>query len=129
LESTSALLLRHKKILFAYVYGSFLEDGPFRDVDLAIYMDGKILGPAFFCEDAVAQELVKVLCPVFPVDVRLLNGAPLAFQFNVLKGRLLFARDENQWVEFVSYVVSRYLDMKPLLDYYFVEAFRRGSGS
>jgi uncharacterized protein len=39
LTGISRILVRHSEILFAYAYGSFLEDIPFRDLDVAVYLD------------------------------------------------------------------------------------------
>ncbi|HII67643.1 MAG TPA: nucleotidyltransferase domain-containing protein, partial [Thermococcaceae archaeon] len=33
-------LINRKEVLFAYIHGSFIENRPFRDIDVAIYVDG-----------------------------------------------------------------------------------------
>lgn len=113
--------------MFAYVYGSFLEDRPFRDVDVAVYLEG-IAEPkmSLFAMD-LARELEKSLSLVLsgaetdrggdrspPVDVRVLNQAPLGFRYHVFRGRLLFSRDEALRTHVVERTVSHYLDLKPL---------------
>lgn len=48
------------------------------------------------------------------VDVVILNGAPVALAYRVLRdGRLLFSRDERARIEHRVRTVDRYLDMEP----------------
>ncbi|MGQ9631102.1 MAG: nucleotidyltransferase domain-containing protein [bacterium] len=53
------------------------------------------------------------------VDVRIINEAPLAFQYHVIKtGKLIFCRDDKRRGRFEVRVMSEYFDFKPILDYY-----------
>lgn len=123
-------LVDREGILFAYVYGSFGEDLPFHDIDVGIYLtrvwdredawlDIELAGEL---ELVVSQAQVvyqsgipkEVRKPRIPVDVRVLNGAPVAFSYHVLRGQLLFSRDEAVRVPWVAQIFSRYLDLKPL---------------
>jgi len=45
-----------------------------------------------------------------PVDVRVLNGAPVGFQHAVLRGEGLVARDEARLGNFVEHVAGQYMD-------------------
>ena len=48
-----------------------------------------------------------------PVDVQVLNMAPLPFKFHVLtEGRLLYSRDDVFRVQLVDGVIRNYLDLK-----------------
>lgn len=38
LDSLAASLAGREEIVFAYVHGSFLEDGPFRDLDIGVHV-------------------------------------------------------------------------------------------
>lgn len=105
-----------QEVVFAYVYGSFLEDRPFHDIDIGVYFQEYIaqvaklsIDLAFELEDALMRSLCR-----FPVDVRVLNGAPVSFCYHVLRGRLLFCRDEEMRVRWAERIISRYLDLKPL---------------
>lgn len=58
-----------------------------------------------------------------PVQVTLLNGAPLTLQFRVVRdGRLLYQRVEGIWFMFVEQVLTRYPDWRLYLDHYLSES-------
>jgi predicted nucleotidyltransferase len=105
-------------VAFAYVYGSLLEDRPFHDVDVAVYLDmvdeqgmGRFaLKLAVDLEKSLFERCNRTL----PVDVRVLNQAPLGFRYHVFRGKLLFSRDEALRVQEVARTVGRYLDLEPL---------------
>jgi len=126
LQCLSVLLEAHDEILFAYAHGSFIEEGPFRDLDVAVYMKPEVLPPSkFFYEDHLAREIANSLNPPFPIDIRLLNGTPISFQYHVFQGYLLLDREPDQRLDLVTYVIARYLDMKPILRHYLKEAHSR----
>jgi len=107
-------------VAFAYVHGSFLTERPFRDVDVGVGLaPGDEAGwerqirLAETLEEAIASSPAPG--PALPVDVRVLNRAPLGFCYQVLlRGELVFSRDEALRVRWVARVVGRYLDLKPL---------------
>ncbi len=103
-------------VRFAYLYGSFLEDRPFHDVDVAVYLecDGDFSDRTLELAGAAERALREAGYPL-PVDVRALNTAPLGFRYHVFRGRLLMSRDEDLRVREVVWTLTRYLDMKPLL--------------
>ena len=112
-----------KEILFAYIYGSFLEEGYFRDIDIAVYV-GDIKGKTdFVYEENLEKDLKKSLSVNIPIDVRVINKSPISFKYHVLKGRLIVNHNEDKRVDFTVHTVSRYLDLEPMLSYYQKEAF------
>jgi hypothetical protein len=125
IEVLESLLAGREEILFAYAHGSFLEEGPFRDLDVAVFVkSGEIYqGFRFTYEDGLSQEIVQRAGFHFPVDIRLLNGAPISFQYHVFRGRLLLDRDPSSRIEVVSNAIARYLDLKPVLRHHLREAF------
>lgn len=113
-----------REVSFAYAYGSFVNGGPFRDLDVAIYVQPADLPPSKFrLEDKIARELGTKLNLAFPLDVRILNGTSIAFQYHVIQGRLLVERAEDYRIRIVSHIIARYLDIKPVLDHHTKEAF------
>ncbi|MDD9979875.1 MAG: nucleotidyltransferase domain-containing protein [Gammaproteobacteria bacterium] len=108
-------------LVYAYLHGSFLTDGDFHDVDVGVHFGT----PA-------DQRLTRVLNLAarltreagFPVDVRALDDAPLAFRFQVFRtGRLLLTRDEERLADCMERTIREYLDIEPLLRQATVEAF------
>ena len=116
-----SLLQGQDAIQFAYLYGSLLDDLPCHDIDIGVYVQG-ISGAdiAFFALRLGEQFSHEVGCPV---DVRVLNDAPVPFLFNVLKGKLLTERNHELHAKIFEKTVSRYLDMQPLLLQAMREAF------
>lgn len=116
-----SLIKGQDAIHFAYLYGSLLDDLPCHDIDIGIYIQG-ISGVdiAFYALRLGEQFSHNVGCPV---DVRVLNDAPVPFLFNVLKGKLLTERNSELHAQIFEKTVSRYLDMQPLLLRAMREAF------
>jgi len=108
-------LLKKKEILFAYLHGSFIGDGPFRDIDVAVYVNRP---PEKFYEEMLEEELSRLVG--FPVDVRILNNAPVVFRFRVIGGELLFSKDENVRCRFEEMTMAEYHDYS-----YYLELYRR----
>lgn len=109
------------EISFAYIYGSFVENIPFHDIDLGIYVaeiDKKSATPyALELANFISNELN------ITTDVYILNYAPFLFMYHVIKGRLIFERDEDLRVSIVENTIRRYLDIKPVIRRSIKEAF------
>jgi len=98
-------------VSFAYLHGGFVERRFFRDVDVAVWL-----------EDPGDRRLVEVDLPArleaelgIPIDVRVLNEAPLPFRHHVFsRGVLLFSRDETLRVRLLDETLRMYFDLKLL---------------
>ena len=113
ISALTSLLQRHAAIQFAYLYGSFLADMPCHDIDIGVYLDGLApLDMGLFAVELSAQLGSQAKCPV---DVRILNNAPLPFIYQVLRGKLLLENNPDLHGRIFEHTVSRYLDLKPLL--------------
>ncbi|MDY0038987.1 MAG: nucleotidyltransferase domain-containing protein [Desulforhabdus sp.] len=124
LNALPAILEGFREIAFAYAYGSFIEEASFRDLDIALYLYPENLPHSKFgFEDKVAQQITNELNPTFPLDVRILNGASIAFQYNAIRGRLLMERAAEYRIRMVRWIIARYLDIKPVLNQHTREAF------
>ncbi len=111
----------------AYVHGSFVRDEPFHDIDLALYYDPPPQGSILEKELDLEVKLWEALCRSgfnIPVDVRILNAAPLSFRFVAINtGEILLVRDDDKRVEFETTTWSRYFDFAPIRDEYFREVW------
>jgi len=108
LEDLRGRLEDYEDIVFAYVHGSFLR-GRFRDVDVAIWIKGD---RAFYYTVEVSAELSRK----FPIDLHVLNEAPIPFQYHVFTGgRLLFSKDERMRSEVMDRALKIYLDFREFL--------------
>ncbi|MEW6399037.1 MAG: nucleotidyltransferase domain-containing protein [Bacillota bacterium] len=109
-------LARRPEVLFAYLFGSFAERLPFRDIDIAVWID-----PAVGPEDLEYRPwryeatLEAGLTPLvgIPVDVTLLSPAPIPLRYHATRGELLFSRDETKRCTFLEETWRDYFDMEP----------------
>ncbi len=117
------LLEPREEIVFAYLHGSFAEGLPCNDIDLAVYVDKARVEDAFDYEMGLSVELTRALR--FPVDVHVLNDAPLGFQHSVLQGEAILVRDEEFLADFIERVAREYMDFAYLGRMYLEELLRK----
>jgi len=121
IEKIRDALAPHMEVNFALLHGSFLTDRPFRDIDLAVYVipafEGLRRGQYEIDLSTDLAELVR-----FPVDVRVLNDAPLAFRYHALTGTVLLIRDEELLDEFRARTWDDYFDFAPFARRFLREA-------
>ncbi|HAR46353.1 MAG: hypothetical protein A2X56_03135 [Nitrospirae bacterium GWC2_57_13] len=120
-KSISFVLQARPEIAFAYVFGSFTDDLPIHDVDVGVYLSDARKSPALLYALDLSDNLSRQVH--IPVEVTVLNGAPSSFLYHVIKGRLLFIRDEEVYTQVVEDTVRRYLDIRPILRRSTKEAF------
>lgn len=109
----AAELASDRSVTFAYLYGSFVESRPFHDIDVGVYLGTISADRVTVTALNLAQRLSDQAR--MPVDVRILNVAPVSFLYHVLRGQLLYCRDDAVLTEVMERTVSRYLDMAPLV--------------
>lgn len=113
---TSAIkvkLEKQREIIFAYIFGSFIDPEMqfFRDIDIGIYVDTDSLQQEQFINYALSLSLeLESLLKKYPVDVIIINDAPLNLKFRITQGELLFTRDERLWTDFSTKTWSLYHD-------------------
>lgn len=114
LGSIRDYLLQRPEVIFAYVHGSFIEERPFHDIDVALYFT-----------ESIPQERRLELCLQlsvdlsgivrFEVDAHALNDAPLGLRYHATRGKVLMSRDDNLRHDFEEYVWIRYFDFEPIM--------------
>jgi hypothetical protein len=103
-QRVRSILVSSEDIIFVYIYGSFARGEAVRDLDVALYTteDKEFL----FAID-VAALLRKDTG--FEVDVTVMNHAPVALQFAILRdGLLLFSKDEALRMALIERVSRQY---------------------
>jgi uncharacterized protein len=102
------LLAFREEVLFAYLHGSFVNGPRFRDIDVAIYLDhGRWTRRASVqYQTSLARDLSRALR--LPVDVTVLNVAPLGLRHNAVSGRILLCREEGTRAHFADGVCRHY---------------------
>jgi len=124
-EEIKAFLRGQPDISFAYLHGSFLKAERFRDIDVAVFLKNPASSP-LPAEIRLETELGKVI-KKFPVEVRVLNHAPLSFRYNVIKdGYAIVVVDDALRCEFVETTLRDYFDFAPFRKEYLKEALSSG---
>ncbi len=115
------VLARDERIVFAYAYGSFVREEPFRDVDIAIYIKNPKENPFIITSDiktelsrASKKENLNLIADQF--DVRIINDAPFTFLKRIFKeGILLLDLAPDLRTDVVEYVSLKYRECAGLL--------------
>jgi len=89
---------------------------PLSDVDVALLLDGRPADARLFDARLEVMGALMSILHTAEVDVVMLNQAPPALRFRVVRdGILLYCRERHMLIEFVSRTVVDYLDFKPVL--------------
>jgi len=94
------------QICFAFLHGSarngrVKEDS---DIDIALFIDGK---PTLGLYEKVSA-LVATAASGARCDIGILNNAEPVYRFEALKGKLLFFRNQEQYLNFFSLTCREY---------------------
>jgi predicted nucleotidyltransferase len=135
-------LAGYGNITFSYIFGSFvksqkkassLNKNVFNDIDIAVYITASGISDDnnYFSfeageditQDSLSQELKMEIeleeILHIPVDVRVINAAPLAFQYNVIKnGIVIIDKDKNLRADFEGLVFKKYFEYAHLRNEY-----------
>ena len=125
-DSVKRALDKRLEISFAYLHGSFAKDGDFRDIDVAIYLKDVPASPLEY-EIALETEIMRAVAG-YPIDVRVLNNAPLSFRYHVIKeGLPLIVRNDDTRSDFQEATLAQYFDFAPFRALYLKEALGIGA--
>ena len=100
-------------LAFAYLYGSAIEQQTVHDIDIGLYYESTDSLPTSDRMLTLANQLSSALH--IPVDIRILNHAPLTFLFHVLQGQLVTDQHPDLHATILEQTGREYLDIAPLL--------------
>ena len=121
LRRLTAALEGEPDVEFAWLHGSFPSGGGFHDVDVGVHLNA---APDVRFRRGLDLAVRLDRDTGFPVDVRVLNDAPVPFLFHVFRaGRLLLSRNDELLADLMERTVREYLDMEPLLRRATIEAY------
>jgi uncharacterized protein len=127
LERMVSLPLRDLKTYFAsqtnvalaYLFGSHArgQSTPLSDIDVAVLLTPDVPTDHYFDERLRIMGDLMDLLNFNEVDVAILNQAPLALAYRVLRdGVLLHSVNQDVRVQYTARIVSLYLDFKPVIE-------------
>lgn len=116
-----AVLESEPALEFAWLHGSFLAADRFRDIDIGVHLSA----PVEVRSQRGLELSVRLDQEIgFPIDVRVLNDAPVTFLFHVFReGCLLLSRNDERLADLMERTVREYLDAAPLLRQATIEAY------
>lgn len=109
------VLAARPEVLVAFLFGSFLGEPRFHDVDLGIVVDPKLVpntAALDFASDLANELEWKTR---LPIDLNVLNEAPIALRYNASRGELLLSKDDGVQGQFLEQAWREYLDFEPFL--------------
>lgn len=108
-KPASALEAEVPQVVFAYLHGSAVSGvvSAHSDLDVALFVDPAGMD-ALSKIHAAVDRVAEAIVPGVRCDIGVLNGTEPVFRFEVLKGRLLFCRDQEQWLRFYSLTCREY---------------------
>lgn len=109
------ILKTRTEIRFAFLHGSFLEMRSFHDVDVAVYLYNEEI-PEDLLEYELSLSSILEGSIRMPMDVKILNFAPIAFRYEVTRGEVIFSRDEEARFGFIENTWNEYLDYRPVAE-------------
>jgi predicted nucleotidyltransferase len=113
IETLRPQLEKEHGLAFTYLYGSALEQQTVHDIDIGLYYESTDSLPTSDQMLTLAHQLSSAL--YIPVDVRVLNYAPLSFLFHALHGQLLTCQHPDLLATILEQTGREYLDLAPFL--------------
>jgi predicted nucleotidyltransferase len=107
------------EVLVAYLFGSNARGSatPLSDVDIAVLVLQTLSREEVFDRRLAWIDEVQGVLHREAIDVVVLNEAPLALRYRVLRdGMVLACRDEQVRILYQADTISRYLDFKPVIE-------------
>ncbi len=124
-SSIKEVLQKREEVLFVYLFGSFIEGGDFRDIDVGVYLMPesfeKLESSLDYTLD-LAKEMGDITKEGIPFEARILNEAPLDLLNRVLSsGKLILCRDEEFLADLIEETSLRYMQYRPYAEQYIKE--------
>lgn len=116
---SSHFFQQYDEIFAVYIFGSFISERHFSDIDIGIITAMDLSKPLDF-ELKLENRLEKLI--KYPVDVRILNRAPISFSQNVFRtGRVIIDKNPNMRADFEGRILKQYFDFSPFQQRYLQE--------
>src|SRR3972149_3589228 len=111
INKISRIFCTKKDIVFAYIFGSFISKDEFKDIDIGVYIDN--IETATILNYEMKLELESEDIIGIPVDIRIINNAPISFVYNILKDKIVMI-DNNIDLrsDFEGLVYKKYFDFQ-----------------
>lgn len=110
----SEVLNSEERVIFAYLYGSFVKEDLFRDIEIFVFIASNV--DAFTFPIGLKEKLIDALIQAGihyfssgDLDVNVLNYAPYDFAIDVLSdGLLLVDKNPDFRTDYIEYISDQY---------------------
>ena len=114
------LVQNQDEIIFAYIFGSFIEEENFHDIDVAIYInENKTSSKSTFYEIELSNQIENITS--IPIDIIRLNSALDAIVYRASKGLLIKNTNDNLRVNYITTCWKKYWDYQKIIQEYMSE--------
>jgi len=108
-----ALLSARNDLVGAYLLGSFTGAETFSDIDIGVLLSNPVTPAEALRLEMALEESISSEIRI-PVDVRILNGAPVPFAYQAIRNSILILdKKPRQRAEFECRIFNRYFDFQP----------------
>ena len=115
-------LSEREEVIAGYIFGSFLQCEIYEDIDIGILLIESFKPHHLYeikIQKEIEEEIKKKFNEYVQIHITILNHQDLRFLYSILgNSRLIFCRDNIKRAKFESKIITRYLDLKPLYEYY-----------
>lgn len=121
------VLEAEKDVEFGYIFGSFVNEKEFNDIDIGVYIRGKdvnVFEISFNLKEKVfkALEREKILIPADKIDISIINCADLILLRNIFeKGMLIVDKNPEFRKDFIEKVSLKLRECEGLFLEYIIK--------
>lgn len=111
-----------KEVIAVYIFGSFLNFERYEDIDIGLLLDESFTSHHLYevrLQKKVEEKIFNTFDEYITIHITLLNHQELRFLYSILgKSKLIYCKNTIKRAKFESKVITHYLDIKPLYEYY-----------
>ena len=113
--------LKELGVSIIYLFGSRAggTSTPMSDMDIGVVLKGEM---TLYDSRTLYNDLYDLLSGLYPLvelDIVFLQSAPLTLQYHAIReGKVLYEENPQLTADYEAYVISMYLDFKPVLEYF-----------
>ncbi len=105
-------VMKDKEILAAILFGSFPQEG-FSDIDVCI-----VLYPGKYENLYLSEKKLELMMVLPHFDIQIFQQLPMYIRTRVLKGKVIFCRDEKMLYEVAIQTIKEFEDYRKIYDEY-----------
>ena len=128
IEKFGKIFSEYTRVKLAYLFGSFIKSQFFNDIDIGIVLeDEKEAYEDLKFGLKIGRILEKSINFKYPIDVKILNHAPIYFQYNVIKtGEVIFSKNEDIRIDYEKKLMGLFLEYQEMYSWFQIQILERG---